>query len=449
MNTRLLLLVALLAACDRSVDLGTGYRTMADTPTSPVRDLDVLFVVDNSGAMGDEQELLAGAVGAFLSTLDDRVGERPNLHIGVTSTNVGTGPVDGGGDACAGQGDDGRLLVREDCPALDRPYLLDVADPDDPAAPRIINYPEGQLAETLGCMTRLGNTGCGFEQPFEAMRRAVDRSTDGFVRPGAMLLVVLVSDEDDCSAFDREVFDPTQDDRDDPLGELSSFRCFEFGVTCDQPDARVVGPRTGCAPRRDSPYLEPPATYAEFLRDMKGGEGMVIVAAMTGDPTPVEVREDRTKDPNELAINDLCPQPDQPVEGAPGVAPAIRTHALLDALPRHLSSSLCDTDMTAHLRRLASATADHLLGTQCLWATPFDSDEARDGIQPTCRARLRLESGTWIDLPSCDEDVSGESCFTVSEDRALCGWTDSRLAVAVEGVTLPGERLRLECLPAR
>ena len=434
----------LLVACDRDVDVGTGYRLMADSPTQPVRDLDVLFVVDDSSSMGDEQDLLAGALSSFFATLDERMDGRPNLHIGVTSTNVGTGSDGGGGEVCSGNGDNGNLLVPDACSPLDRPYLIDVANPDDEAGPRVINYPDGQLAETLGCMTRLGTQGCGFEQPFEAMRRAIDRSTDGFVRPDAMLLVVLVSDEDDCSAFDRTVFDANHDDRDDPLGELSSFRCFEFGVTCDQPEVRVTGERTGCAPRDDSPYLHPSATYAHLLSDGKGGEGMVMVAAMVAAPSPVEVIE--WPDSGELQLEPLCP--DAVMPQASGL-PAIRTHALLDALPRHASASICNTDMPSHLRGFANATADNLAGSRCLWATPFDSDDQRSGIQPICRATLRLDSGDWIDLPSCDEDSTGESCFTVAEDRALCGWTDSRLAVSVEGVNLPGERVRLECLQAR
>src|SRR4029079_13168068 len=103
----------------------------------------------------------------------------------------------------------------------------------------------------------------------------------------------------------------------------------------------------------------------------------------------------------------------------------------LGALPRHASASICDTAMGAHLSGFANATADNILGSRCLWATPFDSDDQRAGIQPICRATLRLDSGDWIDLPSCEEDSTGESCFTVAEDREMCGWTDARLAVSV------------------
>ena len=450
MKTFSLLLAPLfLFACDREVDTGAGYRLMVDTPTEPVRALDVLFVVDDNGAMAEEQQVLADGVARFIATLDERAGVRPDLHIGVTSTTVGTGPVGGGGDACAGNGDDGRLLVADTCPALDRPFLVDVADPDDPDGPRTINYPDGQLAETLGCMTQLGTTGCGFEQQFEAMRRALDGSNqanDGFLRRDAMLLVVLVTDEDDCSAFDRTIYDSSEDDRDEPLGEMSSFRCFEFGVTCDQPDARAIGDRTGCVPRADSPYLEHPDAFVEFLEDLKGGPGMVMVAAVTGDPTPVAVIDDESKIPAELSVNDLCPQPEQRLPW--GAGPAIRIHALLDSLPRNTSAPICERD-SGDLGRIADAAASNMLGSACLWATPFDSDEDRAGIQPVCRAELRLASGEWVELPACAEDSSGQSCFEVREDRELCGWTDSRLIAAVEGLTLPGERIRVECLQAR
>lgn len=450
MTHRSALLAAILfLACDRDVDVGAGYRLVADSPTEPITALDVLFVVDNSGAMAGEQVVLADGVARFIATLDDRVGHRLDLHIGVTSTNVGTGPVGGGGDSCSGNGDDGRLLVRDDCPALDRPFLVDTVDPDSPDGPRVTNYPEGELAETLACMVQLGVTGCGFEQQLEAMRRALDGSSsgnDGFVRREAMLLVVLVTDEDDCSAFDRAVFDPTEDDREEPLGELSSFRCFDFGVTCDQPVTREAGDRTGCVPRVDSPYLENPDVYAEFLRDLKRGPGLVTVAAITGERSPVSVFEDKNKTPAELSVVDLCPQSD--VVAPWGAGPAVRIHGFLDGLPRTGSESICDRDSAA-LARIADRTASNLLGSRCLWATPFDADDDRAGIQPVCRAELRLDSGEWIDLPACEEDDSGQSCFEVSEDRAICGWTESRLAVTVDGLSLPGERVRVECLQAR
>lgn len=446
----LIAVLILLVACDRDVDVGAGYRLMADLPTEPITALDVLFVVDNSSGMIEEQQALADGASRFIATLDERAGHRLDLHIGVTSTNVGTGPVGGGGDACSGEGDDGQLLVREDCPALDRPFLVDTADPQSPDGPRVINYPEGQLGETLSCMVQLGTNGCGFEQQLEAMRRALDGSrsqNDGFVRRDAMLLVVLVTDEDDCSAFDRAVFDPTEDEREEPLGELSSFRCFDFGVTCDQPVARAVGDRTGCVPRVDSPYIEDPEIYGEFLRDLKRGPGLVTVAAITGDRSPVSVFEDENKTPAELSVVDLCPQTDQVVSPW-GAAPAIRIHSFLDSLPRHESAPICRRDSAA-LGGIADVAASNLLGSRCLWATPFDSDEERAGIQPICRAELRLEDGEWIELPACDQDDSGQSCFEVSEDRAICGWTESRLAVTVNGLSLPGERVRVECLEAK
>jgi hypothetical protein len=112
MTFRLLLAALVLAtACDRPVEVAPGYQLMVDSPLEPIRDLDILFVVDDSGAMGDEQEALAVTFGRFIDRLDSELGGRPNLHLAVTSTNVGTGPDGGGGDACSGQGDNGVFQV--------------------------------------------------------------------------------------------------------------------------------------------------------------------------------------------------------------------------------------------------------------------------------------------------------------------------------------------------
>lgn len=51
--------------------------------------VDLLFVIDNSGSMGDYQEALGLAFPAFASTLSDALPPDTNIHVGVTSTEMG------------------------------------------------------------------------------------------------------------------------------------------------------------------------------------------------------------------------------------------------------------------------------------------------------------------------------------------------------------------------
>ena len=445
------LLVGALAAasCDQVVRVGGGFELLIDVPASPVRDLDVLFVIDDSGSMADEQDQLAASMAGFAAALasDDR--GPLDLQVAVTSTDLGAGPVDL--LRCEGEGDGGHLLVGPagaDC-QVDGTYLVDVAV--DGGDARVTNYPAGRLAETLACMTRLGASGCGFEQPLAAARRALDGShpdSAGFVRDGALLAVFFVTDEDDCSASDRSLFDPGQDDRAAPLGELSSFRCFEFGVSCDgtAPDpvaARSVGPRRGCRPADDSAYLAPVADFADFLRDLKRSPALVLVGGIFGDAGPVAVEEVDGR----LALADVCPSP------TASAAPAVRLHALAAGLsgPDGIAS-LCDPDPSARPAALAASALAALRATRCLRRDPLDADPDRAGVQPACRAftiadRARREIAP---CAAAAEAASGAAtpCFAIEPDLEACRFGDSALALRVDGPlpAAPDVRLQLECL---
>src|SRR5687767_351818 len=52
------------------------------------KDVDILFVIDNSGSMAEEQALLSANFGAFISVLE-REDVGANYRIGVTTTDVG------------------------------------------------------------------------------------------------------------------------------------------------------------------------------------------------------------------------------------------------------------------------------------------------------------------------------------------------------------------------
>src|SRR5262249_17054929 len=118
----------------------------------------------------------------------------------------------------------------------------------------VTNLPPGQdLAATFACMASVGDKGCGFEQPLEAAYRALHDpppENAGFLRSEAILAVIYVTDEDDCSAPpDSTLFDPA---RVDTYGALLSYRCTQFGVQCGNPPApppygSSEGPLTGCA----------------------------------------------------------------------------------------------------------------------------------------------------------------------------------------------------------
>lgn len=299
---------------------------------------DILFVIDNSTGMGDEQEALISALDGFVAELETQAGGvLPSVHVGVVTTDLGA-PFSI--SSCGGVGD-GATLQGNLCGLIDR-YIID--EPDGLGG-RTRNYATGTLSEQIGCTAQVGTAGCGFEQPLEAMRRALDGSVGlnaGFFRSDSVLAVVIVSDEDDCSASDPVLFDPS-------LGPLISYRCFQHGVVCDPDTPDTPGDKNGCVSREDSAYLFSVQGYVDFLESLRP-PGRLIVATISGPAEPVSV----TLEPGAiLSLDDSCTGP---VTG--GADPAVRLEQFASSFGQHGSSaSTCDSDYGPALSVVATAIA--------------------------------------------------------------------------------------------
>jgi hypothetical protein len=256
----------------------------------PARGVDLLFVVDSSHTMQQEQAALGSAfIDHFVAVLEAEHGARPDLHIGVITTDMGIGEQEASIQNCSVNGDDGALRRPATACAPTDAYLIDA---DGGAT---VNYP-GTLAEAFQCLITVGTEGCGFEQPLASLRRFLNRDdAAAFLRPEAALAVVILTDEDDCSADDTHLFDTTQMDITSELGPLTSYRCFEFGVRCDPDDPRAYGTKQGCVARTGS-FLTDPAEVADLVRTTKQSPN-VAVTVIAGTVTPVTVQTD-TSSPN-------------------------------------------------------------------------------------------------------------------------------------------------------
>ena len=325
-----------------------------DAPPATVQasGIDILFVIDNSGTMREEQASLVANFNRFINVLENIEGGLPDIHIGVVTADIGAGPY--GIMGCTGNGDNGILQNAPVGGACSTPgpelYIKDFANPD--GVTRDTNY-TGTLAETFSCIAELGTTGCGFEQPLEAARRALDGSNtqnNGFLRTSAALAIVIISDEDDCSVDNVAMFDsdPALDNVDSSIGPLSSFRCFEFGIVCDPDTPRTVGPRANCTPRQNSAFMKDIDGYVSFFKSLKSDPGLVIVAGIIGNTTPVSVGSD-----------DGDPKLDPSCTSASGSAdPGVRLQTFLNGFPnRNTSTSICNDDLSDALTLIADLLA--------------------------------------------------------------------------------------------
>ena len=262
-----------------------GPSCEGDAQAEPIRELDLLFVIDSSITMADDQARLARRLPVLLQRLAPAQSGR-TLRLGVVSSDLGS-PPSWHDERCDLLGDDG-LLQREGnatlegelerCSERTTPFLAHEAGRDEIE----------KTASELSCLVQLGNGGCGFEKQLEATLRALwpakgerepiggpasghgDGANAGFLEPEseAMLAVIAMSVEDDCSHADGHFLLPFAElDGDDPA------------------DARLLtqGLNTRCALNPDALY--PVERYVDAWRALRGGHAeRVFFAAIAGAP---------------------------------------------------------------------------------------------------------------------------------------------------------------------
>ncbi len=423
--------LALVAGCPgrevSKVDPNPTKEGLKDIPVEINRDIDILFVIDNSGSMAEEQASLASNFNRFINVLQNIEGGLPNVHIGVVSTDVGAGPFNISG--CTGNGDNGTLqsAPRGACDAPTGAYISDI---DDGTGTRVKNY-TGDLADVFSCIARLGIDGCGFEQPFESLRRALNDSNptnSGFLRPNAFLAVIIITDEDDCSTADTNMFDTAQNSISDPLGPLSSFRCFEFGVKCEPDTPRSPGPRQNCVPRDDSAYMYNVNDYVSFLKGLKDDPSMVIVAGIIGNATPVTVG---TNDQDNPELEPSC------ISTSGEAAPGVRLKFFLDQFAqRNTITTICNEDLSDALILIAQLLAK-VIGNPCIDGN-IDMDPDTAGIQYECQVSdIRFPGEDRQEetiIPECTSTSPPTPlpCWHFEEDTEACPDTDTHLTLIVE-----------------
>jgi hypothetical protein len=417
--------LSLLACADTAVVVGS-LEDVAQLKAIPNRELDLLFVVDNSASMADQQAALAANFPRMIDALSQLDGGMPELHIGVVTTDMGTSSLAAptgsgalgalGAGGCAGAGDDGALV--QGASVTDR-FIRDVGG--------VRNF-TGELRDVFREIALVGDGGCGFEQPLSAMRRAlVNPLNAGFLRPTANLAVVFLADEDDCSALSPDLFGP-----DSPqLGALHSFRCFRFGVECDQ-DTSTVGDKTHCRPRAASPYVEDIAPFVDLLTTLKPDPRMVMVSGIVGSPAPVSVGlfPPPGGGPELPTIRPSCTTSTPSGEGA--AEPAVRLDAFVSAFaPRGTLTSICDGDLASPLAEIARTTK-RLMNDPCLDTTNLaDADARVPGVQPSCEVLDIRDAAPdqALLLPACS-DGAGD-CFELVTDATACPATDDHLRVTI------------------
>ena len=225
--------------------------------------------------------------------------------------------------------------------------------------------------EALACLLPQGVNGCGFESQLESMYWSLARAGEpgevnyGFLRDAADLLVIVVSDEVDCSYVpaQQNIFLDLNNTWSWEAGASSptSAVCWNAGVDCD---GVAPGPYTSCDPvdkniNGSTPaddgdaVLQPLGKYINYLADLElqKPEGAVHFAAIVGVPEGYAAGE------AELVYMDSADQADQIAYGiGPGCVagdvagrPPVRMRELADQVGGPGLYSVCRADLGSAL----------------------------------------------------------------------------------------------------
>ncbi len=454
-NMRRALLFVLLFACS-STDTKTFPSPIVTKRVLLQNKLDILFVIDNSASTADKQTLFAQNFQNFVTALDGFPMGRPDLHIGVVSSTVDIG-VQGYGPGCPSPApnDDGLLQSSPRVAGCTPPTGHFILDEKTATGTRMTNY-SGTLTDTFSCIAQLGATGCGFEAPLEAMKRALDGSRPenaGFLRADADLAVVILTDEDDCSVSDPTLFTLQNvgpgDFRCQPL---NAYDCNP-AITADLPGSYI-----NCTPRRLG-YLHDPQSYVQFLATIKD-PSQTTIGLIAGDPTS-SIATGPISEPFSQTLA-LLPSCQTTINGNLAIGrPGIRLADFLSAYgDRGVFESVCQADYTGALSAFGASMQTMM--SPCLdgAVATVDTDPTNPGLQLTCTVSDRDISNAMVGdyFPPCEmataelpSDNGPHPCYWLEPSAAACTGTTTAIQVHFERVVAPDTSIvvtQIDCAAA-
>ena len=276
--------------------------------------VDLLVVVNDSNSMNADQARLGGYLYALTMSLLAPVASSPytaidNLRVAAIIANMGISSNGVNNDEywpgdisppCSGFGGDGEFQTNmpaaielandtipcdesgAQCPGgwtclidsdagvdefgvchSDGTTSVQCPDLDDGAwAETSSGDPNGDLAAQAACLTQQGTNGCGpFWQELQSAATALTRDDQAeFVRDSAVLAVIVLSDEDDCSMQDGQALFAEDELADPTLGEI--------WLACE----------------RHPEHLLPPSHFYDVLTGLKPSADAVVYAAIAGVP---------------------------------------------------------------------------------------------------------------------------------------------------------------------
>jgi hypothetical protein len=476
----------LLGAClDHPLKPVVYDKTTEDETTVAIainKDVDILFVIDNSGSMAEEQALLSKNFAAFIGVLEAE-DVLANYRIGITTTDSGNPRCpsaqytpEGGNlvlSSCLDRVDQGEFTFNSDdfsktCTDFCTKRNADLTVRGTATAVDSEEVPRKWIeriektsniqgvadnTEAFQCYGPQGVAGCGFESHLESMYLALagaqsskSKNNYGFLRDAAILSIVFITDEADCSynPATKEIFTSNKVFWNDPDVDTAptSAMCFKAGVECsgqaplysechaqdfDSKGAKTTDPSAA--------VLQPVSKYIDFVKTIEDAKKdidenqRVLISLIAGVPIGYETfekeipYEDLPAD-DEYQLNFgigpgcLLGDPNMPEATA---VPPVREREFAEAFlddpktERNLYS-ICQDSYKGALESIATKIRDQIVPA-CMPSCVRDKDRSTPILDPNCKLIETDIKGVQTEIPRCTE-VQG--AWTAGNGATAC-----------------------------
>ena len=495
---------ALWACTSRTLETPTITPTANLTTTFTQKinnELDLLFMIDNSSSMSEMQKKIYDQLPNFIGKLQG-LPTPPSLHVAVVSSDLGAPGDAQSSIGCTAFGDQGlfqsaprsdstqnppvvctdsTLAVPMGAPNNDNTFISD--------ADNMPNYTQtgtDPIATVFQCIALLGSAGCGFEHQLASIETALGAvnlqpgqtpnppsTNNGFLRPEAYLGIVMLTNEDDCSAtpptqlYSLNVGGSNQQNIANALGPIQNYRCNQWGHLCTEPGGNVEMPplqppanamsneglptldMTNCMSNDTGSGLLTPVS--QFINDIKAlktsPDTQILVASISAPPTPYTVEwipesQGQNTQPGELwpqiqhscgakggdDVNPEITDPTQnPTDGSFG-DPGVRIAQFVNAFKNSVLASICDSDYGASMNAIATKLGQ-LITPPCITGLLQQDSQG----QPLCSVVENLTDSSnvmkHIALQNCAETTNTTQCWKLVAPAAGSSCNGVQLSV--------------------
>ena len=377
--------------------------------------------------------------------------------------------------------------------------VADTTNLPDAVVDIVAMYPENQdadpnndtspVAAAMQCLGPQGINGCGFESQLESMYRAIQRTEQpgelnfGFQRPHAVLAIVFVTDEADCSynPDQQQIFLDLNNTWSWEPGATSptSAVCWNAGVQCD---GDAPGPYASCYPvdrdinglllddpldAEEDAVLRPLSRYVDFVQALEddkktySADQEVIVSVIGGVPQGyaegvaelVYIDDPDQSEQIKFGIGAGC------VSAAGKGLPPVRMREFAEAFAegddRNLFS-ICSDDYSDALEAIADRIGDKIKPA-CYVSCVADTVPETMAVEPSCTLQQEdgetMETTPIVECEMIPEPVlpPGETvCFVYRTDKSgqtATPYDDMDEQCVAEGWNLEFQIVRSEPAP--